>query len=130
MAKTSHRPPPAKTSRRLPPEKTSHQVQELSQTYLNINYNIIIGRVSCARSGVCSFSSGLREGGKGRKQMASVTHLGIVVKCYGGISNFWRERLGYLKNMGIKYILKKKDTYQINTDVSKKGKLKIRQIKR
>jgi hypothetical protein len=67
----------------------------------------------------------LREGGKGRKQMASVTHLGVVVKYYGGISNFWRERLAYLKNVGIKYILKK-DTYQINnTDVSKKGKLKI-----
>jgi hypothetical protein len=56
----------------------------------------------------CVCSSGLREGGKGRKQMASVTHLGVVVKYYGGISYFWRERLGYLKNVGIKYTLKKK----------------------
>jgi hypothetical protein len=40
--------------------------------------------------------------------MASVTHLGVVVKYYGGIRNFWRERLGYLKNVGIKYILKKR----------------------
>ena len=61
--------------------------------------------------------------------MASVTHLGVVVKYYGGISNFWRERLAYLKNVGIKYLFKKKDTYQINTDVSEKGKLKIRQQK-
>ena len=65
----------------------------------------------------CVRSSGLREGGKGRKQMASVTHLGVVVKYYDGIGNFWRERLAYLKNVGIKYLLKKKDTYQINTDV-------------
>ena len=56
----------------------------------------------------CVRSSGLREGGKGRKQMASVTHKCIVVKYYGGISNFWRERLAYLKNVGIKYVLKKK----------------------
>ncbi len=55
----------------------------------------------------CVRSSGLKEGGKGRKQMASVMHLGVVVKYYGGISNFWRECLGYLKNVGIKYIFKK-----------------------
>ena len=48
------------------------------------------------------------EGRKGRKQMASVTLLGVVVKYYGGIGNFWRERLAYLKNVGIKYLLKKK----------------------
>ena len=56
----------------------------------------------------CVRSSGLREGGKGRKQMASVTHLGVVVNYYVGISTFWRERLAYLKNVGIKYLLKKK----------------------
>ena len=59
--------------------------------------------LECVRS-----SSGLREGGKGRKQKASVTHWGVVVKYYGGIDNFWRERLAYLKNVGIKYLLKKK----------------------
>ena len=48
------------------------------------------------------------EGRKGRKQMASVTHLGVGVKYYVGISNFWKERLAYLKNVGIKSILKKK----------------------
>jgi hypothetical protein len=56
----------------------------------------------------CVRSSGLREGRKGRKQMASVTHLCVVVKYYGGINNFWRERLAYLKNVGIKYLLKKR----------------------
>jgi hypothetical protein len=45
---------------------------------------------------------------KGRKQMASVTHLGVGVKYYVGISNFWKERLAYLNNVGIKAILKKK----------------------
>ena len=40
--------------------------------------------------------------------MASVTHLGVVVNYYVGISTFWRERLAYLKNVGIKYVLKKK----------------------
>ena len=48
------------------------------------------------------------EGTKGRKQMASVTHLGVGVKYYVGISNFWKERLAYLNNVGIKYIFKKK----------------------
>ena len=62
--------------------------------------------LECVRS-----SSGLREGGKGRKQMASVTHLGVVVNYYVGISTFWRERLAYLKNVGIKYVLKKKKTH-------------------
>ena len=56
----------------------------------------------------CVRSSGLSEGGKRRKQMAGVTHLGVVVKYYGGIGNFWRERLAYLKNVGIKYIFRKK----------------------
>jgi hypothetical protein len=45
--------------------------------------------------------------GDSRKQMASVTHVSVEVKYYGGISNFWREHVAYLKNMGIKYILKK-----------------------
>jgi len=53
----------------------------------------------------------LSEGGKGRKQMAGVTHLGVVVKYYGGIGNFWRERLAYLKNVGIRYIFRKKKTH-------------------
>ena len=62
-------------------------------------------RVRCACSGVHG------EGRKGRKQMASVTHLGVVVNYYVGISTFWRERLAYLKNVGIKYVLKKKKTH-------------------
>ena len=49
----------------------------------------------------CVRSSGLREGGKGRKQKASVTHWGVVVKYYGGIRNFLREHVAYLKNAGI-----------------------------
>ena len=49
-----------------------------------------------------------RDGRKGRKQMARVTHLSIVVKYYGGIRNFLREHVAYLKNVGINYILKKK----------------------
>jgi hypothetical protein len=64
-------------------------------------------RVRCARSGGCSFLW-FGEGRKGRKQMASVTHLGVEVKYYVGISNFWKERLAYLKNVGIKSIFKKK----------------------
>ena len=59
-------------------------------------------RVRCACSGVHG------EGRKGRKQMASVTHLGVGVKYYVGISNFWKERLAYLNNVGIKSIFKKK----------------------
>ena len=68
-------------------------------------------------SELCSFwsvfvlRSGLSEGGKRRKQMAGVTHLGGVVKYYGGIGNFWRERLAYLKNVGIRYIFRKKKTH-------------------
>jgi hypothetical protein len=45
--------------------------------------------------------------GDSRKQMASVTHVSVEVKYYGGIGNFWREHVAYLKNMGIKYILNK-----------------------
>ncbi len=36
--------------------------------------------------------------------MASVMHLSLVVKYYGGISIFWRKYVVYLINVGIKYI--------------------------